>query len=258
MLAEWIISHFPPHRVYTEVYGGAASVLLRKPRSFAEVYNDLDGDVVALFRVLRAPATAAELVRRVGLTPFARQEFEEAYAPTTDPVEQARHLIVRSFFGHGSDSSNIDKSSGFRTSGHDGGRTPARDWSNYPAALALIVERLQGVLIEARPAVEVLQAQDRPDALHYVDPPYLHSTRKIGGVGSYRHELSDADHAALGAVLRGLRGMVVLSGYPSPLYEELYGGWHRVERGALADGARARTEVLWINDAAWAAGARLL
>ncbi|MES2155419.1 MAG: DNA adenine methylase [bacterium] len=259
MLAPWIIDHFPPHRVYTEAFGGAASVLLRKPRAYAEVYNDLDQEVVGLFRLLREPSAAAELRRRVDLTPFSRAEFEQAYEFTEEPFEQARRLIVRSFFGHGSDSPRIDKSVGFRQGGHDGGRAPSRDWTNYPSALEAIAERLRGVLVECRPAAEVIEAQDRPDALHFVDPPYLLSTRKAGSAGSYRHEMTDADHRDLARVLRAVLGGVVLSGYPSPLYDEdLYPDWNRVARSALADGASKRTEVLWINQAAWSAGARLL
>lgn len=86
-LAPWIIQHFPPHRTYVEPYGGAASVLMRKPRSYAEVYNDLDGEVCSLFRVLREPASAVELRRLVALTPFARDEFALSYVPSPDPIE---------------------------------------------------------------------------------------------------------------------------------------------------------------------------
>jgi len=96
-LASWIISHFPPHRVYVEPFGGAASVLLRKPRSYAEVYNDMDGEIVNVFRVLRDPARARELERVLRLTPFAREEFELSYIRDEDPIEQARRTIVRAF-----------------------------------------------------------------------------------------------------------------------------------------------------------------
>src|SRR3954471_8601570 len=88
ILAPWIISHFPSHRVYTEAFGGAASVLMRKPRSYGEVYNDLDGEIVNLFHVLRGPR-AGELIASLRLTPFARIEFEESYETAADPVEQA-------------------------------------------------------------------------------------------------------------------------------------------------------------------------
>ena len=94
ILAPWIIDHFPSHRIYTEAFGGAASVLLRKPRAYAEVYNDMDGEVVNLFRVLQGKR-AQDLVAKLRLTPFARAEFEMAYTPSADPVERARRLLSK-------------------------------------------------------------------------------------------------------------------------------------------------------------------
>lgn len=243
LLAPWIIENLPPHRVYVEPFGGAASVLLRKPRAYAEVYNDLDCDVVNLFRVLRDAESGARLAELVRLTPFARDEQVEAYDPTDDAVEQARKLIVRSFMGFGSNGTH--RATGFRANSNRSGTTPARDWFNYPEALAAVVERLRGVTIENRDACEVMAAHDTDEALHYVDPPYLPDTRDAGG--DYAHELTAEDHEKLLAFLRGLQGAVVLSGYPHSLYDEALSGWTRVERAALADGARARTEVLWIN-----------
>lgn len=261
LLAPWIISYFPPHRIYVEPFGGAASVLLRKPRAYAEVYNDLDDDVVNLFRVLQDCDDAAELVRKLELTPFARAEFELGWDATQDRIEQARRLIIRSFMGFGSNAhSDLGKghhTTGFRSDSNKSGSTPAHDWHRYPAALGGIVERLRGVVIERRPAVQVMQTHDRKEVLHYVDPPYVHETRNrrnpYDPKHQYRHEMSDADHGLLLETLRGLVGMVVLSGYPHPLYDAALSDWRRVEREALADGARPRTEVLWINPACAAA-----
>lgn len=260
LLAPWIIGHFPPHRVYVEPFGGAGSVLLRKPRSYGEVYNDLDDDVVNLFRVLRSDR-AGELVSALALTPFARREFEDSYGDTDDPVERARRLVARSFMGFGSDGHNRAVKTGFRANSSRSGTTPAQDWANYPAALAATVERLRGVTVEHRAALDCMGQHDGPDTLHYVDPPYLPETRstlsrrKGNGFHAYAHEMDEADHRALLAALRRLRGMVILSGYPSDLYDAALADWQRVERPALADGARKRTEVLWINPAALARGA---
>ena len=262
MLAPWIIGHFPPHRVYTEVYGGAASVLLRKPRSRVEVYNDLDGEVVSLFRVLQDPVLADILTERLRLTPFARSEFERSYQAQETPVDRAWALIVRAFMGFGSDACTSGVMTGFRANSNQSSTAPACDWANYADALPEITERFRGVVVEQRPALDILAQHDSTDTLHYVDPPYVHSTRKLprasaGLRGRYRFEMSDADHRQLAATLKKLGGGVVLSGYPSALYEDLYGDWHRVERPALADGARERTEVLWINEAAWSRSGRL-
>ncbi|MYE01106.1 MAG: DNA adenine methylase, partial [Alphaproteobacteria bacterium] len=135
-LAPWIIDHMPEHRVYVEPYAGAASVLLRKPRAYSEVYNDLDGEVVGLFRILRDPVQAARLAELLELTPYARSEFEAAYAACTCPVETARRLVVRSFQGFGADGHNADVATGFRSSATRNGTTPAHDWRNYPGELA--------------------------------------------------------------------------------------------------------------------------
>jgi DNA adenine methylase len=255
LLAPWIIGHFPRHRIYVEPFGGAASVLLRKPRAYAEVYNDLDSDLVNLFRVLRGP-DAERLREHLALTPFARTEFMAAYEPSDDPVEQARRLIVRSLMGFGNTGA-LGRSTGFRADSNKSGTTPAHDWANYPALLPDIVARLAGVVIESRDAVAVMQAHDRVETLHYVDPPYVHETRSGGNPycakHKYRHELTDADHLMLLEAVRALKGMVVLSGYPSPLYDDALTDWARVERVALADGARPRMEVLWINPACTAA-----
>jgi len=258
LLAPWIIAHFPPHRVYVEPFGGAASVLLRKPRAYAEIYNDLDDDVVTLFRVLQDPRGGGELMRRLELTPFARAEFEIGWDETDDLVERSRRLIIRAFMGFGSNAHSSlgrgHKTTGFRANSSRSGTTPAEDWANYPDALAGIVERFRGVVVEHRHAQRVMAAHDGPETLHYVDPPYMQDTRSPankydGKYRMYRHELNDADHAALLSFLGTLNGMVVLSGYPHPLYDESLPGWTRVEREALADGARPRIEVLWINPA---------
>lgn len=258
-LAPWIISHFPPHRTYVEPFGGAASVLIRKARAYAEVYNDLDDEVVCLFQVLRDRDSAARLQDLLRLTPFARCEFRAAYEETDDPIERSRKLIVRSFMGFGSNAhASAEKghrSTGFRATSNRSGTTPAQDWANYPDAMVALVQRLQGVVIESRPAIEVMAQHDRADTLHYVDPPYMHETRAQGnkydlGWRMYRHEMTDIQHAELLEYLRAAKGLVILSGYPAPLYEEMLFDWQRIEKETFADGARPRVEVLWINPAA--------
>lgn len=245
--AREIIKHFPAHRVYVEPFGGAASVLLQKPRSYAEVYNDLDQDVVNLFRVLQSAPDA--LLQLLKVTPFSRDEFVLAYEPSDCPIERARRLIIRSFMGFGSNSHA--RATGFRSNSNRSGTTPARDWQNYPECLHAIVERFRGVVIENADGLRVASTHDAATTLFYVDPPYVRETRDSGA--DYTHELDGGGHAALLTHLRLLRGMVVLSGYPHPMYDEALPDWRRVERAALADGARPRTEVLWINPACAAA-----
>lgn len=255
LLAPWILGHFPAHQVYVEPFGGAASVLMQKERSYAEIYNDLDDDVVTLFRVLRDDEQSTRLLAALRHTPFARTEFVGAYEVPDDPIERARNLVIRSFMGFGSNGHNIKRKTGFRANSNRSGTTPARDWLNYPDSLALVAERLRGVIVENRPAVEVMLAHDGPQTLHYVDPPYLPETRSglMHSPECYAHEMTTEQHVDLLTTLCEMRGMVILSGYPAPLYDGALPGWRRVERKALVDGASERTEVLWINPAAAAA-----
>lgn len=256
-LAPWIVQHFPPHRTYVEPFGGAASVLLRKPRAYAEVYNDLDEEVVNLFRVLRS-GQAPALIEAVRLTPFAREEFEVAYLPATDPVERARRLMVRAFMGFGG-SATVNGKTGFRANAYASNTHPAIDWAGMPDVLPAAVARLRGVVIENRPAIGVMREHDAADTLHYVDPPYLHGTRsskRTKGEHShgYAHEMDDDQHVELLATLRDLRGMVVLSGYGSELYDDGLPGWRKVERLSRDTRAQQRREALWLNPAVCAAG----
>jgi len=245
-LAPWIISHFPAHHIYVEPFCGAASVLLRKPRAYAEVLNDTDGDVVNLFRVLRDERKARKLHRALEFTPFARAEFEKAYEPCADPIERARRLVCRAAMGFGANAVST-QSTGFRNNTTRSGSTPTADFASWPAHVPALVRRLRGVVIENKPALEVLQIFDTPETLFYVDPPYPRSTRNMRN--RYRHPMkTDDEHRALAQCLRSLQGMVIISGYPCELYDrELYPDWKRIERKTFADGARKRTEVLWLS-----------
>lgn len=249
-LAPWIIQHLPPHRCYVEPFGGAAGVLIQKPRAYAEVYNDLDGDVVNLFRVLRDPAMRAELTNQLLLTPYARAEFEQAWIPSGNPIEQARRLVIRAQMGFGS-AGATKGSTGFRIDTKRAYGTAQQLWAAYPETLASIGQRLTGVLIENRPAIEVMQAHDAPDTLHFVDPPYVFATRELRNTkGCYRHEMTDEQHIELLQAIKGLQGMVAISGYPSDLYTEHLRSWQMVTtpaRISAGRGTTTRTECLWLS-----------
>jgi DNA adenine methylase len=278
-LAPWLLDFFPPHRVYAEPFGGGASVLLQKTRSYSEVYNDLDSEVVNVFRVLRDPERAARLTELLELTPYAREEFVEAYTPAEDEIEQARRTIVKSFMGYGSaaihrvthtaasagfntristtgfrscEDRNPNRpipNTGYRSNANNSGTTPAHDWMHFPVEIHKFCERLQGVVIENRPAADLIAKLDRADCLFYCDPPYPMSTRDPGA--DYAHEMSDEDHRALAAQLHQAAAMVVISGYHCALYDdELYADWDRRERDHVAQGAKPSVECVWINPAA--------
>jgi len=235
---------------------------MRKPRSYAEVYNDLDGEIVNVFRMLQDPETAARLERLLRLTPFARAEFALAYQPTEEPIERARRTIIKAFMGFGSSAIHgrsrgmrtrvsvwRGPATGFRSNSNRSGTTPARDWSTWPDCVATFTERLAGVVIEQRDALEVMAQHDREECLHYVDPPYPRVTRSRlrKRKSEYLHELDDEGHARLAEAVRSLKGYALVSSYHCELYDRLYGDWPRVERASLADGARPRTEVLWLS-----------
>jgi DNA adenine methylase len=246
-LAPWIVEHLPAHRIYCEPFGGAASVLLVKPRSKVEAYNDMDKDIVHLFGVLRDPAQAARLADACRLTPYSFDEWQQSWDPAPDPVERARRYVYRhwSSFGNGASGPTT---TGFRRclKGRTGNSHPALEWANWPDLVPALVERLRGVVIENRPALDVIDTYDTPDTCFYFDPPYVHSTRSRTD-RQYRHELTDADHAALLDRAQHIQGAAVISGYDCPLYAEALRGWHRVTKAARTDKGGSAIEVLWIN-----------
>jgi len=247
-IAPWIIEHMPAHRVYVEPFGGAASVLLRKPRSKVEVYNDLDEEIVGLFRILQNPAQCRELIRLLKRTPYARREFELAFRATSDPIIRAQRAIVRAYMSFHHTALFNPKKTTFANARHrHGGWCKASEWRTYPRHLAHVCRRLQGVVIECGDALDVIRVQDTHDALIFVDPPYVHSTRQRGT--DYRHELDDARHVELLALLKGCKGKVMISGYASALYDDLLTDWQRVTRKHYAASASTspRMEVLWIK-----------
>jgi len=225
-------------------------VLLRKPRSQVEIYNDLWLEVVNFFRVLRDRAQCAELLRLVALTPFSRAEHEAARQPAPgDLVESARRLLIRSFMGHGSHGQNPANTNGFRTRDHDARKSYAREWAGIPDNLATIAQRFVGVTIEQLAALDVIAKYDSAQALFYVDPPYIAATRNGGG-NVYHDEMTDRDHHLLARALRSVKGKVILSGYDGHLYRELYADWRRLEKRVTANGQKGavpRTECLWMN-----------
>lgn len=257
-LAPWIVSHFPDHRVYLEPFGGAGSVLLHKPRAYNEIYNDLDGELVNLFRVLRGEG-APELLKQLALTPYSREEYWAAFELAEDPVERARRTVVRSHMAHGTGGARMDRPTGFRTDGITATTNVAGEWADLPDALQAIVERIRGVNIEQRPAIELIQKFSAEGVLIYLDPPYLPATRSTKSrkpgerYHTYAFEMVDDDHRELLAACRESNAMIILSGYPDPLYDVELPGWSRRQIAARAHRNSPRTECIWINPPAEAA-----
>ncbi|MCP4747023.1 MAG: DNA adenine methylase [Desulfobacteraceae bacterium] len=245
-LAPWIISQFPEHRCYVEPYGGAASVLLKKPKSFFEVYNDLDQDLVNLFEVVRNTDTRKHLIDALEKTPFARKEFETACLQTDDPIEKARRTVIRSYMGFSSAATNKNHNTGFRSKPLRKTNTAVNDWQNYPELLQTIGKRLQGVVLECREAEKLFSHYDSHDTLFYIDPPYLKKTRNMMQ-DCYTYEMTEFDHVGMLNKIRNLKGYVILSGYNNDLYDQHLTGWKKLCKHSRSHSGSERTEVLWIK-----------
>jgi len=253
-----------PHRTYVEPFGGSASLLFAKHPSLIEIYNDLDGDLVNLFRVMRDQEQCTELHRLLTLTPYARAEYAECAATyqdaTLSDVERARryYTVMRQSFG-----GRFGSGWGFVVTASRGGMAnTTSNWLGAIDGLQRAHERIQRVQIECRDWRQILATYDTPDTLFYVDPPYVMETRRDGG---YAHEMTDADHAALVTALLSLKGAAVVSGYAHPIYDRLTdSGWQRHDfqtssfaagrtrhTGIQGEGAatrmQARTETVWVS-----------
>jgi DNA adenine methylase len=247
-LAKRIIETFPTHQTYLEPFGGAASVLLNKVPSEIEVYNDLDQRITRLFRVLRD--NGEELRRRLSLTPYSEVEFREASESVADEIEQARRDFVRWRLSLGG------RGDSFSFTLHRVRRGMADVVSGYLSTiddqLPDIIERLRTVQIVCRPAAEVIGKWDSPETLIYCDPPYVKSTRQANSREIYGQEMTDDDHSNLATQLHQCKSRIVVSGYPSVLYSELYQDWNSVEIDIANHAAGGKTkgrevECLWLN-----------
>jgi DNA adenine methylase len=251
--AETIVTMIPPHRVYMEPFFGSGAVFFAKPPSRFEIINDLDDSVVTFFRVLRAMPEALEEV--CTLTPHARTEFERAdLAAELDDLERARRFWVR-----------INQSFAKTHSDRTGWSITTARTQSVPASIrgrigrfAVVAERLMDTTIECCDAADLIDRLATGDTVIYADPPYVRSVRRRGvqaGNGNdYRQDMTDDDHRRLAEALRATPAFVILSGYPSPLYEDLYHGWCRIDRAVTAFSSNSRTnartgrvESIWTN-----------
>jgi len=241
-ITEWIISFFPEHHSYVEAFFGSGAVLFNKPRSDIETVNDLDGNVVNLFEWIRKDPE--RLAHEIYYTPYARQVYDDAFALVPeDSFDKAVNFYIRLNMGHG-----------FRTNGEKVGwkndvqgrekAYTAQGWCNLPVRIMQAAERLRGVQIENRPAVELIQRFNYKNVLIYCDPPYILGTRSGK---QYRCEMDDKDHNDLLDVLLAHRGPVLLSGYDNDIYNDRLNGWHREETICYSQVCSRKKEILWMN-----------
>lgn len=252
-IADWIISHFPPHLTYCEPFAGGLSVLLAKdPEGVSEVVNDLNGELTCFWRVLQDADTWTDFCRIVQAVPFSEVEFETAMATTAfgSEVDRAVNFFIKcrqSLAGRMKAFASISTS---RTRRKMNEQVSA--WLTAVEGLPAVHARLKRVLILNRDAIDVIRQFDKPNCVQYCDPPYMHETRTATDV--YAHEMTVEQHEKfLDTVLAVQHAFVAVSGYRSELYDTKLKGWKRVEKEVPNHSAggkekRKMTEVLWLRE----------
>lgn len=243
-MASWIISHMPEHSTYLEPFFGSGAVFFNKPRSSLETINDLDGNVVNLFKTIRDRRD--ELIESVVWTPYSREEYEKAYLRSVDDLEKARRFLVRCWMARWV---KTNKKTDWRHVVNWDTRplSPATEWDKLPGKISIIAERLKSVQIEQLDAIKLIKKYKHSNVLIYADPPYLLSTRRTT---MYDHEMTDEDHVELLQVLNGHPGPVLLSGYDNEVYNGMLANWHKETMRSHAEAGQIREETLWINPVA--------
>ena len=249
---DWLLPLLPACHHYCEPFAGSAAVLLNRETSPVETYNDIDGEVVNFFRVLRDEHEA--LIRAIALTPFSREEYHQAIyenGKNINAVERARRFYVRARQTRTglAQTASLGRWANCKNTSRAGMSGVVSRWLGGVQALDSIAERLLRVQIENRPAIDVIHLYDSPDTLFYCDPPYLHATR--GDAKAYGFEMDEAQHRELARTLNACQGKVAISGYEHPLMDELFppARWFKT-RGAdktIHSTKGSRVEVLWTN-----------
>ncbi|MBE0448772.1 MAG: DNA adenine methylase [Actinobacteria bacterium] len=241
-LAKWICDHLPEHITYLEPFFGSGAVFFSKERSKIETINDIDANVINLFRVIRE--TPDELARLIDATPWSREEYNASINKTGDPVEDARRFLVRCWMARAADYDRNGKSGWRNNTIKPQGSFKPDTWRKLPERILSITDRLKQVQIEMQPAIELIPRYNAESVLIYADPPYPLSTR-CGAM--YAHEMTDEDHIELLDALDAHPGPVVLSGYSCDLYNDRLSHWMTRTARAVADGGKQAVEVLWLN-----------
>jgi DNA adenine methylase len=248
---DWLLPLLPDCHHYCEPFAGSGAVLLNRAPSPVETFNDLDGEVVNFFRVLREEKE--RLIEAIGLTPFSREEFAIAceVSPELPPLERARRFYVRARQVRTglAQTATIGRWANCKNTSRAGMSGVVSRWLGAVEDLPSVAERLLRVQIENRPATSVIQLYDSPTTLFYCDPPYVHSTR--GDVKAYEFEMTDAQHRDLANVLNSVQGMVALSNYQAPILEKMYppSKWFKTVSIARTTHSTKdkRVEILWTN-----------
>jgi len=247
---EWLLPLLPAAHHYCEPFGGSAAVLINREPSPVETFNDIDGELVNFFRVLRNQT--ARLAKALALTPFSREEFSNAInqdRSRLSDLERARRFFVRARQVRTglAQTASLGRWANCRNTSRAGMSGAVSRWLGSVKHLPEIADRLIRVQIENRPALEVIRLYDSPDTLFYLDPPYPHASR--GDSKAYQYEMTDEQHAMLADFLNNIQGKAAISGYRCGLLDSLYSGWRRIEapHRVCHSVKKMRQEVLWTN-----------
>lgn len=250
---DWLLPLLPECHHYCEPFAGSAAVLLNRDPSPVETYNDIDGEVVNFFRVLRN--RYEELIRSIALTPFSREEYYHAiYGATNDginEVERARRFYIKARQTRTglAQTASLGRWANCKNTSRAGMSGVVSRWIGGVDALDKIAERLLRVQIENRPAIDVIRLYDSPETLFYCDPPYLHATR--GDTKAYGFEMTQAQYHELAEVLNNCRGKVAVSGYDHTFMNKLFEPkrWFKTvgANRTIHSTKDTRQEVLWTN-----------
>lgn len=243
-IGKQLVELIPKHHSYVEPYFGSGAVLFNKIPSNIETINDMDGDVINLFRCLQKDEQ--RLAHLVATTPFSRDVYEYAYSQeVVDPFERALKFLIRCWQGHG-----------FRMTGEKVGwkndvqgresSYALQNWCNLPKNILEVSERFKMVQIENRPAIEVIKRFNYENVFMYLDPPYMFDTRK-SNMKQYSHEMTDVDHIELLELIKESKAMIMISGYDNDLYNEYLQGWQREEFESNDNTGRRTIEIVWMN-----------
>ncbi len=247
---DWLLLLLPYAHHYCEPFAGSAAVLLNREPSPVETYNDIDGEVVNFFQVMRDRST--ELTRAIALTPFSREEFYKAIHGSTTGIfrlERARRFYVRARQARTglAQTATLGRWANCKNTSRAGMSGVVSRWLGGVDALPEIADRLARVQIENRPALDVIELYDDKGTVFYCDPPYLHETR--GDSKAYGFEMRDDEHVQLAFALNRIKGKAAISGYRCDLMDTLYKEWRRFDAPQKHAHSikKIRQECLWMN-----------